>query len=317
VVTAALLGFALAHADAAAQVVRIEYHPFDSITLSDAELLTGKEGRPVTLAGELRIPRAGNDKLPAVILLHGRSGVGGTGWMPDLWVPELNKLGIATFTVDSLSGRGLSTASEMGRYFMVVDAYRALDQLAKHRRIDPARIAVMGFSRGAAGALYSSLRRFQKIYGAAGLQFAAHIPFYPFCSVTLRGDEEVSDRPIRIHHGSADDNTPIAPCKAYIDRLAKAGRDARLIEYPGVHHVFDAPFFKKAVIRADNRYARRCQLIEGDSGEITNRETEKPFSMADACVERGGRLEYDEAASLRARENVREFLIHTFGLKQN
>jgi dienelactone hydrolase len=317
-VAAALVVLSFVQADAKAQVARIEFHPFTSATLSDQEILTGKEGRPVTLAGELRIPRAGSDKLPAVILLHGRSGVGGTGWMPDLWAPELNKLGIATFTVDSLSGRGRATAAEMGRYFMVVDAYRALELLAKHPRIDHSRIAVMGFSRGAAGALYSSLRRFQKVYGPpADLQFAAHIPFYPFCVITLRGDEDVGDRPIRIHHGSADDSTPIAPCKAYMDRLGRAGRDARLIEYPGAHHVFDAPFFKTAVIRAGDRFPRRCQLTEGDDGQIVNRDTQKPFSMADACVEKGSTLAYDEDASLRARENVREFLIQTFGMKQN
>jgi hypothetical protein len=46
---------ALAQGQTKAQVTRIEYHPFNSITLSDAEFLTGKkEGRPVTLAGELR-----------------------------------------------------------------------------------------------------------------------------------------------------------------------------------------------------------------------------------------------------------------------
>ena len=157
VVRRALVAIALAHADASAQVARIEYHPFNSATLGDVELLTGKEGRPVTLAGELRIPRAGSDKLPAVILLHGMSGVGGTGWMPDVWVPELNQIGIATFSVDGLSGRGLTTASGMGALFMVVDAYRALELLAKHPRIDRDRIALMGFSRGGTGQTYSGL----------------------------------------------------------------------------------------------------------------------------------------------------------------
>jgi hypothetical protein len=39
----------------------------------------------VTIAGELRIPKAGNEKLSAVVLLHGSGGVGGTGSMIDEW----------------------------------------------------------------------------------------------------------------------------------------------------------------------------------------------------------------------------------------
>jgi len=312
-VAVACAAFALAQGETGAQVARVEYHPFNSITLTDAELLTGKEGKLVTLAGELRVPRPGSDRLAAVILLHGGSGVGGAGWMIDEWSRELNSIGVATFAVDSLSGRGLATAvgetTRFGRLAMMVDAYRALELLAKHARIDPNRIAVMGFSRGGNAALYASLKRFQKIYGPAGnVQFAAYIAFYPNCVTTYRADEDVSDKPIRIHHGAADEDSPIARCKAYAERLAKAGRDVRLIEYAGAHHVFDAPFFRKPVVRATARYPRRCQLLEGDQGQIINRETQQPFSMSDACVEQGATLAYDEAASTHARKMIREFV---------
>lgn len=43
-------------------IARIELHQFASTTLTDTEHLTGqKEGKPVTLAGELRIPTLGQD----------------------------------------------------------------------------------------------------------------------------------------------------------------------------------------------------------------------------------------------------------------
>ena len=62
-----------------AQVARIEIHAFQASTLTDEEFLRGqKDGKPVTLAGELRIPRPGNDRLPAVGLLHGSGGIGGS-----------------------------------------------------------------------------------------------------------------------------------------------------------------------------------------------------------------------------------------------
>jgi len=50
-------------------------------------------------------------------------------------------------------------------------SYRALEVVAKEPRVAPARIAVMGFSQGAAAALYSSIARFQKMYGSPDLQF--------------------------------------------------------------------------------------------------------------------------------------------------
>lgn len=60
------------------QVARMEVLPFEAITFSDDAFLAGrKDGKRATIAGELRLPKAGNDKLPPVILLHGSSGIGG------------------------------------------------------------------------------------------------------------------------------------------------------------------------------------------------------------------------------------------------
>jgi dipeptidyl aminopeptidase/acylaminoacyl peptidase len=41
---------------------------------------------------------------------------------------------------------------------MMNDAFAALAVLAKHPRIDPDKIAVMGFSRGAVPSLYASMK---------------------------------------------------------------------------------------------------------------------------------------------------------------
>jgi hypothetical protein len=55
---------------------RVEVRPIETITLSTQQFLTGdKNGKPATLAGELRIPRPGTDRLPAAILIHGSGGI--------------------------------------------------------------------------------------------------------------------------------------------------------------------------------------------------------------------------------------------------
>jgi hypothetical protein len=56
----------------------MEVLPFTAATFSDQAFLSGQhDAKLATIAGELRLPKAGTDKLPAVILLHGSSGIGG------------------------------------------------------------------------------------------------------------------------------------------------------------------------------------------------------------------------------------------------
>ena len=76
---AALVATYLSHPSPAyAQVAKIEVYPLESTTLTDEDFLAGKkEGKPVTLAGELRIPTPGAARLPAVVLIHGSGGVSG------------------------------------------------------------------------------------------------------------------------------------------------------------------------------------------------------------------------------------------------
>jgi dienelactone hydrolase len=200
---------------------------------------------------------------------------------------------------------------------MVADAYRALDLLAKHPRIDSNRIAVMGFSRGGQSALYSAMSRLYETLGPTGnTRFAAHIAFYPDCVTTYQADTNVSDKPIRILHGTADDYNPVAPCRAYVDRLTKANKDVKLIEYPGAYHVFDAPAYLPSTILTAATTTRHCRLAEGEDHQIIDLETQKPFTYANACVEKGPTIAYNETASKQARIFVQDFLTGVFGLRQ-
>jgi len=294
-----------------AQLVRIEVHPVASMTISDQDFLIGrKEGKAVTIAGELRIPRPGTDRLPAVVLVHGSGGVSG---FVDDWSQQLNAMGAATFLLDSFTGRGIVSTgndqSQLGRLAMIFDMYRVLELLARHPRIDQARIATMGFSRGGQAVLYSSLQRFYSMHGpSGGLQFAAYIPFYPTCNTTFGGDGEPADKPIRIFHGSADDYVPVAPCRAYVERLRKAGKDIQLTEYADAHHVFDWPFLKNPVKLPQAQTTKRCSLEEASGGVIINSQTKQPFSYSDPCVERGATIAYHPQAHSDSVKAVKDFV---------
>lgn len=302
---------AMVSATGYAQVFRAEVIPIQSMTLADGEFLTGrKDGRPVVIAGDLRIPRGGTSRLPAVVLLHGSGGV--SGFVPD-WAQYLNSIGVITLVIDSWSGRGIASVvddqSQLGRMVQLFDAYRGLELLEKHPRVDPARIAVMGFSRGGQAALYSSVKRFQGMWGpASGREFAAYIAFYPTCNTLYRDDEGVTANPIRIFHGGADDYVPIGPCREYADRLKAKGADIRHVEYAGAHHVFDWQALKKPLKLGKAQTTRQCRMQEADGGRILNAQTKQQFSYSDSCVQYGVTVAYDETAHTQAREAIKEIV---------
>jgi len=294
---------------------RVELYAIPTLTLSDQQFLTGDtEGKPVTVAGEFRIAQ-GTGRLPVVVLMHGSSGVGVN---IEPWVHQFNGMGISTFVIDGFTGRGLTAVGPnqalLGRLNLIVDIYRALDILARHPRVDPERIVLMGFSRGGQAALYASLVRFNKLWNKSGAQFAGYIPFYPDCSTTYVGDTEVAARPIRIFHGTPDDYNPVASCKAYVARLQEARRDVVLTEYPDSQHAFDQGLLgvSSTVVSANAQTARNCHIKEGDGGVLMNADTQAPFTYKDACIELNPHVGGNPATAEEARKAVSDFLLALF-----
>ena len=300
---------------AVAQTARIEIHSFETMSLTDEQFLTGsKSGKSAQIGGELRLP-VGSGRFPVVLLVHSCGGVGAN---VDGWAQEFNSIGVAAFLVDSFTGRGIvqtcSDQSQLGHLAMIYDAFRALDLLSKHPRIDASRIAVMGFSKGGFAALYSSMKRFQRMYGPSNVEFAAYLPFYARCETHYIDDEQVSDRPIRIFHGEADDYVPVAPCRAYAERLRKTGADVQITVYPGARHAFDNASYPAMRSLPDAEVSTRCRREERTGGELVNLDTGKPFTQKDACVTRGATVGYDPSAHAEVVKAVREFLTSTFKL---
>jgi dienelactone hydrolase len=296
---------------------RTELQSIATLTLSDQHFLKGEaDGQPTTLTGEFRIAQ-GAGRLPVVVLMHGSGGMGPN---IEMWSKEFNAMGISAFAIDGFTGRGLTTVNTnqalLGRLNFILDIYGALDILARHPRVDLARIVLMGFSRGGQAALYASLKRFHRMWNKSGVEFAAYIPFYPDCMTTFIDDTDVADRPIRIFGGTVDDYNPIAACKAFMNRLRAAGRDVEITEYPTASHAFDNPLGGETPIVVKNaQTVRHCTIREEPKGLLINAANKEPFTYKDPCVEFGPHVGGNAEARDAAKLAVKNLLRTTFKLE--
>jgi dienelactone hydrolase len=308
-------------AAAAEPSFRIEVHPIPTMDLTTIEVLSGKtEGTARTIAGEMRFPVTTATRLPAVILMHGDAGAVAN---QVTWIAELNAIGVAVFTVDSFSGRGtlaktpglaVEGAGAHSSLARVVDAYRALAVLAKHPRIDPGRIVLMGVASGGRVAINAAMTRFAKPFAPADAGFAAFIALYPPCNVKLNGDTDLVAVPLRIHHGSNDVITRSEACRAYVERLLAAGRDADFAEYAGAPHGFDHPAGMPSLQAPQAPNPSRCQYEERADGWLVNAATGKPVTLNDECVGIGLASASSPQAAAAAQASVKAFLRKLFKL---
>ena len=231
---------------------KIEFQSIPVITVKD--FLNGKVPTETkTIWGTLNFPaNAPSKNAPVVVIMHGGgpSAGGGISIWEEHWIETFNSIGLATFVVDSNWPRrkckkqfkkAIPNCNDVHQGMTrVIDGYRALELLSKHPRIDPARIGCLGISLGARGCLYLNVKRFQKMWGTPGLEFAASVPMYPPCNVIFKEDDEITDTPIRIHVGELDTYFPFDSCVDYGERLRAKGKDVQVKVYPDAHHGFDA-----------------------------------------------------------------------------
>jgi dienelactone hydrolase len=196
------------------------------------------------LTGYMRRPR-GAGPFPAVVLLHSCGG----NWrhIDERWGKRIAAWSYVTLSVDSFGPRGIKrTCGESASNDFNADAHRALDFLAQHPSVDPARIAAIGFARGGFSALESVER--SRIGQRSSNAFRAAIAFYPPCG-SVKGDMTA---PTLILIGERDDLNAADECRKLvaggdgwgISRQENKGIPVQLVVYPDAYHAFDAPELK-------------------------------------------------------------------------
>jgi dienelactone hydrolase len=234
---------------------------------------------PQPLQGYLRQPASAGPS-PAVVLLHSCNG----NWarLDERWGKTIASWGYVTLTVDSFGPRGIKNTCNSGAPVdLGFDAYRALNFLARQPFVDPARVAVLGFSQGGWLALASV--EHGAIEKTSKNKFRAAIAFYPKC-LGSKGNMTV---PTLILIGELDDWTLAQECRDMVEgrddwgisRTRGQGVAVRLVVYPGARHAFDVPGLRT------------------------------PIEFL------GHRLEYNKSAADRAADALREFLHETIGEK--
>lgn len=197
-----------------------------------------KDGE-VALEGFLFYDDAKSGKQPAVLVVHEWWGL---NEFAKSKARALAELGYVAFAVD-MYGKGKVTddpnvAGQLygqfrGNMPLLRQRFKAaLDLIAKHERVDPKRIAAIGFCFGGLTVLNAA---------AGGLDLACVVSFHGSLPPISEADARDIKAKILVLHGAADTLVPDEAVKAFQDTLRKTSVDWQMIIYGGAKHGFMNP----------------------------------------------------------------------------
>jgi uncharacterized protein len=196
--------------------------------------------KPLAEAAVLREPINAPRPMPAVVIVHGSSGIDSRGIS---YAMELNNAGIATLEIDMWTARGIASPADRpkGVPLTLPDAYGAFKLLAANPAIDAKRIGITGFSWGGVVSMLTATKPYSEKYLGRDMKFAAHAPNYPVCWVYNRvpGYEfkEFTGAPVLLQAGEMDTYDVPETCPALVKSLGEpAGRLITLKLYPDAGH---------------------------------------------------------------------------------
>jgi dienelactone hydrolase len=223
--------------------------------------------RPVRISATLHLPDA-QTPAPAMVLL---TSSGGVQRHREHWYAEnLNASGIAALIVDSFKPRGVRNTvtdqRQVSAWEMENDAFAALDLLRHDERIDPARIGIMGVSKGGIAAIASAVEIRKRWRRTGEMLFALHVAIVPGCTVQHRIPRSTG-KPMLFQLAEKDDYTPAALCQTYATRFRELGNERVVVKlYEGAHHGWEAIGLLHELRRAEN-YSH-CRALVEDNGSL-------------------------------------------------
>ena len=185
----------------------------------------------------------GAGPFPAVVVLHACLGVRAKDIR---WAEALRDQGYLALVVDSMTGRGLTTVEARSGVCQgmalwggtrAADVAASLAYLRTRPDVDPARLAVIGFSHGAWAALdFLSSASDDDLRGLRGV-----IGFYPYCGVASRARWRgwQANVPTLLLLAKADRMVSAAQCEHLAAKATAKGRPVSITVYPDAGHSFD------------------------------------------------------------------------------
>lgn len=252
--------------------------------------------RPARISATLHMPQQRPGPAACMVILTSSAGV--QRHREHYYADLLNGAGVAALIVDSFRGRGVrrtvADQSLVSAAQMEGDAFAALALLRSDARIDPARIGIMGVSKGGVATLNAAIAVRQRWRGDFPHLFDLHVALCPGATAQHR-DATTHGRPMYFMLAAKDDYTPAELAIEYAERMRAAGnRRIKVKIYGSAHHGWESvgPVFD---IRDAENWACCRNLIEDDGRHFVpslGRALDEPEFQAWArvhCVTRGAR----------------------------
>ncbi|GAA2482889.1 dienelactone hydrolase family protein [Winogradskya humida] len=217
----------------------------------------------VTLEGYVAHDAAISERRPGILVVHDWTGLRD---YPKVRAQMLARLGYVAFAVD-VYGIGIrpteheQAQAEAMKYYgdlpLMRERVRAgYEQLAADPRVDPERIAIIGYCFGGSAALE---------FARTGAALRGAASFHGALSTHDASDPGDIKAPLLILTGAADPVVPDDALVAYENELRAAGADFEIISYSGAPHAFTLPGIDAYRPKAD---ARSWQRLTGFLDEV-------------------------------------------------